>query len=159
MHSIFRRAAISLMLVSLPMSAMRLDASPSSWEKEHNTLEIVENVQQPDRSILEKAVIPQLARQTKATWLALIPEEARAPRLARGIVSIQFTLHSDGTVSAMKIERSAGIVALDRAGWAAIVATPHTAFPSDMALQSVRMQMVFVYNGGLPASTPDSGPR
>jgi hypothetical protein len=28
-----------------------------------------------------------------------------------------------------------------------------------MALQSVRMQMVFVYNGGLPASTPDSGPR
>ena len=97
MHSIFRRAAISLLLVSLLLSPMHLDASPATAQQDHNTLEIVENVPQPDRSILEKAVIPQLARQTKATWLPLIPEEARAPRLARGIVSIQFTLHSDGT--------------------------------------------------------------
>ncbi|WP_158790012.1 energy transducer TonB [Granulicella sp. L60] len=159
MHSIFRRAAISLVFVSLPLSAVRLDASPESGEQEHNTLEIVENVPQPDRSILEKAVIPQLARQTKATWLSLIPGEAQAPRLARGIVSIQFTLHSDGTVSAMKIERSAGIVALDRAAWAAIVGSPRTAFPSDMALQSVRMRMVFLYNGEQPSLRPDSVPR
>jgi TonB family protein len=159
MHSIFRRAAISLMFVSLSMSAKRLDASPAFGDQERNTVEIVENVPQADRSILEKAVIPQLARQTKATWLPLISEEARAPRFSRGIVSIQFTLHSDGTVSAMKTERSAGIVALDRAAWAAIVATPHTAFPSDMALQSVRMRMVFLYNEEQPSPTPDSVPR
>ncbi len=159
MHSIFRRAAISLLLVSLSLSPMHLDASPAAGQQEHNAVEIVENVPQPDRSILEKAVIPRLARQTKATWLPLSPEEARAPRLARGIVSIQFTLHSDGTVSATKIERSAGIVALDRAAWAAIVATPHAAFPSDMALRSVRMRMVFLYNEEQPAPTPDSVPR
>lgn len=75
MHSIFRRAAISLMFVSLSMSAKRLDASPAFGDQERNTVEIVENVPQADRSILEKAVIPQLARQTKGTWLPRFPKK------------------------------------------------------------------------------------
>jgi TonB family protein len=157
MRSVFGCTAISLLLVSLSLSPMHLDAAQAPAQEEHNAVEIVENVPQPDRSILQKAVIPQLARQTKATWLPLVPQEAQPPRLARGIVSIQFTLHADGTVSAMKIERSTGIVALDRAAWAAIVATPHLAFPSDMTLQSIRMRMVFLYNEEPPS--PDSVPR
>jgi TonB family protein len=126
MRSVFGRTSISLLLVSLSLSPLHLDAAQAPAQQEHNAIEIVENVPQPDRSILEKSVLPAMARQTKATWLPLVPPEAQPPRLARGIVSIQFTLHSDGTVSAMKIERSAGIVALDRAAWAAIVGTPHT---------------------------------
>ena len=159
MRSVFGRSAISLLLVSLSLSPTHLNAAQATAQQEHNAVEIVENVPQPDRSILQKSVLPAMARQTKATWLPLVPPEAQPPRLVRGIVSIQFTLHSDGTVSGMKIERSAGIVALDRAAWAAIVATPHTAFPTDMALQSVRMRMVFVYNEEQPAPASDSDKR
>ena len=159
MRSVFGRTAISLLLVSLSLSPMHLNAAGAPAQQEHNAVEIVENVPQPDRSILEKAVIPQLARQTKATWLPLVPPEAQPPRLARGIVTIQFTLHSDGTISGMKLERSTGIVAMDRAAWNAIVATPYAAFPPEVALQSVRMRMVFVCTGDLSAHTPDSDPR
>ncbi len=159
MRSVFGRTAISLLLVSLSLSPMHLNAAQAPAQQEHNAVEIVENVPQPDRSILQKSVLPAMARQTKATWLPLVPPEAQPPRLARGIVTIQFTLHSDGTISGMKLERSTGIVAMDRAAWNAIVATPYAAFPSEVALQSVRMRMVFVYTGDLSAHTPDSDPR
>jgi TonB family protein len=157
MRSAFGCTAISLLLVSLSLSPMHLDAARAPAQQEHNAIEIVENVPQPDRSILQKSVLPQMARQTKATWLPLVPPEAQPPRLARGVVTIQFTLHSDGTISGMKLERSTGIIAMDRAAWAAIVATPLTAFPSDVALQSIKMRMVFLYNEESPS--PGSVPR
>lgn len=151
MRSVSSRTAISLLLVSLSLSPMHLNAAQAPAQQERNAAEIVENVPQPDRSILQKSVLPAMARQTKAIWLPLVHPEAQPPRLAKGIVTIQFTLHSDGTISGMKLERSTGIVAMDRAAWNAIVATPHAAFPSDMALQSVRMRMVSVYNEEQPA--------
>ena len=159
MRSVFGRTVISLLLVSLSLPPTHLDASPAPAQQEHNAIEIVENVPQPDRPILEKSGLPQMVRQTKATWLPLVLQEARPPRLAAGIVSIQFTLQADGTISEMKFERAVGIIALDRAAWHAIVATPYAAFPSDKFLQSVRMRMDFLYNGNLPSHTPDSGPR
>jgi TonB family protein len=159
MRSVFDRTTISLVFVLLLVCLMHLEAAQAPKQQEHNAAEIVENVPQPDRSILQKSVLPQMARQTKATWLPLVPPEAQPPRLARGIVTIQFTLHSDGTISGMKLERSTGIIAMDRAAWNAIVATPYAAFPSEVALQSVRMRMVFVYTGDLSAHIPDSDPR
>ncbi|WP_263359910.1 energy transducer TonB family protein [Acidicapsa ligni] len=156
----FGRTALSFAFLLLFASPVQIVSAQAPVQRELNTLEIIgDDVPQPDRSILKRSVTPQMAQQTRATWLPLVPPEAQPPQLAAGIVAIQFNLHADGSISEMKIDRSTGIVALDPAAWHAIVATRFAALPPEMALKTVRMQMVFVYNEVVPVRGPEPALR
>jgi len=56
----------------------------------------------------------------KATWLPLLPDEARLPFNQQGETSIRFTISPDGKISAMHLDGVSHQAKFDRAAWGAI---------------------------------------
>jgi len=87
----------------------------------------------------------------RMNWYNLIPEAARPPRLERGNVSIEFAILPDGKVTAMKIVKQSGDVALDRAAWGGITASiPFAPLPNQFTGPYLALRFNFFYN-------PDKG--
>jgi protein TonB len=64
----------------------------------------------------------------------------------RGHVDIEFTVERDGTMTGVKILKSSGTPALDRAAQNALVASRLLALPADYGPPRVTMQASFYYN-------------
>jgi len=83
----------------------------------------------------------------RQNWLNLIPEEARAPLMKSGKVSIQFAIMKDGSVAGMSIVSPSGDVALDRAAWGGITGSnPFQRLPQEFPGQYLALRIHFFYN-------------
>jgi len=66
----------------------------------------------------------------------------------RGHVDLEFTVERDGSVTNLRLLKSAGNPALDKAAANAIIASRFMALPSDFAPPQVTMQVSFFYGEG-----------
>jgi TonB family protein len=83
----------------------------------------------------------------RQNWYNLIPEEARAPLMKSGKVSIDFVILKDGSVAGMNIVTPSGDVALDRAAFGGIKASdPFQRLPQEFAGQYLKLRIHFFYN-------------
>ncbi len=64
--------------------------------------------------------IQKILREIKATWLPLIPEEARPPLNKQGETQIRFSILPNGKIGGMILEGSTHDDALNRAAWGSI---------------------------------------
>ncbi len=64
--------------------------------------------------------LTKILREIKATWLPLIPEEARPPLNKQGETLIRFTILPDGRLGQMALDGSTHDDALNRAAWGSI---------------------------------------
>jgi protein TonB len=67
---------------------------------------------------------------------------------AHGHVDFEFTVERDGSVSSIKLLKSAGQLALDRAAENALKASRLLPLPADYGPPRVTMQVAFYYNEG-----------
>jgi TonB family protein len=93
---------------------------------------------------------PYLSRalqSIKANWYNLIPEEARAPLLKHGKVTIRFLITPNGKVTGMYIETPSGDIPLDRAAYGGITASdPFSPLPRDFHGPYLALRIRFYYN-------------
>jgi TonB family protein len=93
---------------------------------------------------------PYLSRVLQAVrmnWYAIIPEEARAPLLKKGKVSIEFVILKDGKIAGMTLRSPSGDVALDRAAWGGITASnPFAPLPTEFHGPYLALRFHFYYN-------------
>ena len=93
---------------------------------------------------------PYLSRVLDAVrrnWYILIPEEARAPLMKKGRVSIEFAILKDGTIAGMRIMGPSGDVSLDRAAWGGITASvPFAPLPNEFHGPYLALRFHFYYN-------------
>ena len=93
---------------------------------------------------------PYLARvleTLRQNWYNLIPEEARAPLMKSGKVSIDFAIRKDGSVAGMHIASPSGDVALDRAAWGGITdSNPFQPLPQQFRGDYLALRIHFFYN-------------
>ena len=75
----------------------------------------------------------------------VIPEAARLGP-ARGHVDFDFTVERDGTMSSLRLLKSSGTPALDKAAEYALRGSKLLPLPKDYGLPSVTMQVSFHYN-------------
>jgi TonB family protein len=80
-------------------------------------------------------------------WGMLIPEVALPPINKSGTVVIEFLIGRDGQVTGMKLVKSSGDVALDRAAWHGITdALPLPKLPSEFKGDHLSLRCTFLYN-------------
>lgn len=93
---------------------------------------------------------PYLARvlhDIRENWFNLIPEEARAPLMKTGQVSIEFAIQKDGKIAGLKMDGPSGDIALDRAAWGGITASnPFQPLPSEFRGSNLALRLRFFYN-------------
>ncbi len=93
---------------------------------------------------------PYLSRVLDAVrrnWYNLIPEEARAPLMKKGKVSIEFVIKKDGSIAGMNLRGPSGDVALDRAAWGGITASvPFAPLPGEFHGPYLALRFHFYYN-------------
>ena len=70
----------------------------------------------------------QLRAQIQTHWQPLIPESAMPPLNKSGTVVIEFAIVKSGQVTAMKLIKTSGDVAMDRAAWGAITGSLHSRY-------------------------------
>lgn len=96
--------------------------------------------------------IKHMSGQIKEQWYKMMPESALAPIMKKGDVAIEFSILKDGRTAGLKVQKSSGDVALDRAAYAAIgSASPFDSLPTEFAGPYVRIRIKFYYN-------PEKGP-
>ncbi len=64
--------------------------------------------------------LTKILREIKATWLPLIPEEARPPLNKQGETLIRFTILPDGRIGAMYLDGSTHDDAINKSAWGSI---------------------------------------
>jgi TonB family protein len=93
---------------------------------------------------------PYLSRVLDAVrrnWYNIIPEEARAPLMKKGKVSIEFVIKKDGNIAGMNLRGPSGDVALDRAAWGGITASvPFAPLPTEFHGPYLALRFHFYYN-------------
>ena len=102
----------------------------------------------------------QVKKHNRKNWYNLIPEEARAPLMKKGKVTIEFAITKDGTVAGMRLVSTSGNVALDRGAWGGITASnPFPPLPTEFGGQYLGLRFTFYYNpsrADLGIGTPPS---
>jgi TonB family protein len=73
-----------------------------------------------------------------------------------GHVDFEFTLERDGSMSALRMLKSSGTSALDRAARNALTASTFMALPDDYDLPRVTMTVTFRYNEGTRGGQPET---
>jgi TonB family protein len=93
---------------------------------------------------------------TDKTWQGLMPVEASAPILLKGIVVIRFKILPNGEVTGMVLEGRSGCTNLDRAAWGAITASSYPPLPKEFHGPFVEMRTFFLYNWQSTQETPQA---
>jgi TonB family protein len=106
-----------------------------------------------------KPYLHKVLKDVRKNWYNLIPEEARAPLMKKGKVTIEFAILKDGTVAGMRLVSTSGDVALDRGAWGGITGSnPFPPLPAEFGGQFLGLRFAFDYNpdrsdvAGAPAS-------
>lgn len=80
-------------------------------------------------------------------WFPLIPEIALPPMMKKGNVVIEFAIMKDGSIQGLRVVRSSGDTALDRAAYGALTnAVPLPKLPSEFSGQYLLIRAAFYYN-------------
>lgn len=110
----------------------------------HSNLDVLSDTMGVDFGPYLSRVIDDIRRN----WYNLIPEEARAPLMKQGKVTIRFVINKDGSVAGMKVlYQGSGDVALDRAAWGGITASnPFQRLPGEFHGQYLALACTFYYN-------------
>lgn len=109
----------------------------------HSNLDILSDTMGVDFGPYLNRVLEDIRRN----WYNLIPEEARAPLMKQGKVSIRFVINKDGSVAGMKVLYPSGDVALDRAAWGGITASnPFQRLPGEFRGPYLALACTFYYN-------------
>ena len=95
----------------------------------------------------------QLHAEIRRNWQSSIQEQAEAPVLT-GVVTIRFTIHSNGEIDNVKLEASSGKIPLDRAAWYSIAMRKFPALPKDFQKPQLELRAKFSYRGSLLAPAP-----
>ena len=91
--------------------------------------------------------LSKVVQKVRTNWYKYIPQEARPPRLASGVTTIEFAIHHSGQIRGLKIVHEAGIVILDRAVWGGITAcNPFDPLPDQFKGEFLGLRMSFDYN-------------
>jgi TonB family protein len=94
-----------------------------------------------------KSYLKKVLDDIRKNWYNLIPEEARAPLMKKGKVTIEFAIKKDGTVAGMRLVSTSGNVALDRGAWGGITGSnPFTPLPAEFGGQYLGLRFTFYYN-------------
>jgi len=89
----------------------------------------------------------QLRDQIQTHWQPLIPESAMPPLNKSGTVVIEFAIVKSGQVTAMKLIKTSGDVAMDRAAWGAITGSlPFPILPQEFKGEYLLLRSSFLYN-------------
>jgi|NGEPerStandDraft_6_1074524.scaffolds.fasta_scaffold19342_2 TonB family protein len=116
---------------------------PGGSARELGNLEVLSDTQGVDFGPYLSRVLDAVRRN----WFKLIPEEARAPLMKKGGVSIEFVIRTDGKIAGMKLTRPSGDVSLDRAAQAGITASvPFAPLPNEFHGPSLALRFNFFYN-------------
>jgi len=109
----------------------------------HSNLDILSDTMGVDFGPYLSRVLEDIRRN----WYNLIPEEARAPLMKQGKVSIRFVINKDGSVAGMKVLYPSGDVALDRAAWGGVTASnPFQRLPGEFRGPYLALACTFYYN-------------
>jgi TonB family protein len=89
-------------------------------------------------------------KATQATWEGLIPQEAKAPKLRKGVVVIRFKILPSGHImdGSMVLESRSGSTPLDSAAWYALTGSRYSPLPSEFLGPYLELRTVFSYNQG-----------
>ena len=90
-------------------------------------------------------------KSVKQNWYNLSPPIARAPRMMRGEVTIEFAILRTGKVTGMKLVENSGDVSLDRAAWGAIFYSRFSPLPAEYPGQYLALRFHFLYNPAKPS--------
>jgi TonB family protein len=119
-----------------------LGSTPTSGRVRGN-LEVLTDTQGVDFG----PYLSRVLHTVRENWYALIPEEARAPLLKRGKVTIEFAIKPDGTIVALRIVAPSGDTPLDRAAYGGITASnPFSPLPSEFHGPYLALRFHFFYN-------------
>ncbi len=90
-----------------------------------------------------------------------MPNQVKPPMSLAGAVLIRFQILSNGRLKdgSMTLEERAGIVALDRAAWYAIVQSNYPPLPAGYKGGPLDLRIRFRYNGGAPRAPQGNQPR
>jgi outer membrane biosynthesis protein TonB len=89
----------------------------------------------------------KILREIKATWLPLIPEEARPPLNKQGVTQIRFSILPDGRIGGMKLEGSTHDDALNRAAWGSITGIGQfPPLPADFKGPNLELRIHYLVN-------------
>ncbi|MDR3747286.1 MAG: TonB family protein [Acidobacteriota bacterium] len=92
----------------------------------------------------------------RTNWYKFIPDEARAPVMKSGKVSIEFVILPDGRVAGVKLTAPSGDSGMDRAAWGGLTASvPFAALPAKFKGPYLALRFTFYYN---PKKTPSNDP-
>jgi len=93
---------------------------------------------------------PYLSRalqSIKNNWYNLIPEEARAPLMKHGKVTIRFLIMANGKVAGLYVEAPSGDIPLDRAAYGGITGSdPFSPLPHEFHGPYLALRIRFYYN-------------
>jgi outer membrane biosynthesis protein TonB len=93
------------------------------------------------------AYMRRLHNDIQRNWDPLIPPEVQPPLMKKGIVGIRFTILRDGQIGDIKLETTAGDVALDKAAWYAITSEGQfPKLPPEYKGQQLELRVGFFYN-------------
>ncbi|HXR14998.1 MAG TPA: TonB C-terminal domain-containing protein, partial [Terriglobales bacterium] len=91
--------------------------------------------------------LQRVVHDVRNNWYNLIPQQARAPLMKKGKVSIEFAILKNGTVSGMKLTSTSGDVALDRGAWGSIAtSSPFQPLPSAFSGEYLGVRFTYFYN-------------
>ena len=91
--------------------------------------------------------LSRVLQTVRMNWYTLIPEEARAPLLKRGKVTIEFAIKPDGSIVALRIVAPSGDTPLDRAAYGGITASnPFSPLPREFHGPYLALRFHFYYN-------------
>jgi TonB family protein len=90
-------------------------------------------------------------KTVKQNWYHLSPPSARAPRMMRGAVSIEFAVLKTGKIAGMKRVESSGDVSMDKAAWHGITDSRFPPLPAEFSGQYLALRLHFVYNPAQPS--------
>jgi TonB family protein len=92
--------------------------------------------------------LSRILKQIHGQWVKLLPDESRSPLCKNGATLIRLTIQSDGTLTAMHLERSAQDHALDRAAWGSITGVGEfPPLPKGFHGQNLELRVHFRVNG------------
>lgn len=132
-------------------------ASPVTDPKKSDRIPVKENIEiLSDTMGVDFGPYLRAAVETvKEHWYKLMPESAKAPMMKKGEVAAEFAILREGSFGGLKIQKSSGDPALDRAAYQAIVdAQPFPRLPNEFKGPFLQVRFKFYYNPAKDAVEP-----
>jgi TonB family protein len=143
----FPRISVIFLLPFLLFTSGKQTLALSTDIPVRSGVDILTDLPSDQMNLFVKDVIPEIVKKTRQYWFPLIPSEARPPESKKGKVTIEFTIHTDGSINKMRIVSPSGSVALDRAAWEGLTgASPYKALPPGIKVDEIRLRFTFLYN-------------